>query len=74
MSLLHGFLPTNRSAEAAVTMPSHTDGSDSPNVSVSGRDSVTLPDETLGFAETTPRYSKCPSGKFKSSAAHFSFC
>ena len=82
MSLLHGFLPTNRNAEAAGTTPTHTDGSDSPNnimrapnASVSGRrDTVrlTLPDKTLSVAETTPRYSKRPSGKFKSSA-HFSF-
>ena len=66
-----------------VTTPTHTDGADSPNnimrasnVSVSGRDSMTLPDETLGVAETskvgTPRYSKCPSDKLKFSP-HFSF-
>ena len=82
MSLLHGFLPTNRNAEVAGTTPTHTDGGDSPNnimrapnASVSGRrDTVrlTLPDKTLSVAETTPRYSKRPSGKFKSSA-HFSF-
>ena len=82
MSLLQGFLSTNRNAEAAVTTPTHTDGADrpnnimrAPNASVSSRDaaSVTLSDETLGVAETsTPRYSKRPSGKLKSSS-HFSF-
>ena len=63
------------------TVHAHTDGADSPddrmrarNVSMPGRDSEMLPDEssltdTLGVAETsevaTPRYSKRKSGKFK---------
>ena len=62
------------------TAHTYTDGADSPNdriraqnVSISGRDSVMLPDKTaptdaLGVAETsdsvvaTPQYSKRPSG------------
>ena len=97
---LRQFLPTNPKAEAAQSSlpvendrpPSYTDGADSPNdrtraqnVSLPGRDSVMLPDETkssptdtvrVGVAETsevtTPRYSKRPSGKFKF-FPHFSF-